>query len=88
MSAGFDRGWVRMFELNTHAAAPGTCEAMDEAATVLLKGCLQVLTGSYTGTDPGDPDDRIDLSQGYTEIARSSSPTFHYILDDVVTVEN
>ncbi len=88
MSAGFDRGWVRMFELNTRVAAPGTREAMDEAAKALAKGRLKVFEGSYTGTDPDDPDDRIDLSSGYTENARSSSPDFHYVLDGVITVEN
>ena len=87
MSAGFEHGWVRMFELNAQAAAPGTREAMDAAIEELSRGRLQVFSGPFTGTDPDDPSDRIDLSQGYNENAASSSPSFHYVLDGIVTVE-
>ena len=40
------------------------------------------------GVDPEDPNDTIDLRQGYRENAGSSWPTFHYLLKDVITVED
>ena len=47
---------------------------------------LNIFT-EYSMTDPGDLADTIDLNSEYQENKNSSAPTFHYILDDVVTVE-
>lgn len=87
MSAGFDRDWVTMFELNTHIAAKNTMNVLDSAVEKLKKGKTMVFQGDYTGTDPDDPSDTCDLREGYAENADYSSPSFHYILDDVITVE-
>lgn len=87
LSAGFDRDWVRILELNGQNAAPGTEEAINRAVEELKKGSVEVFKGNYTGVDPNDPGDTIDLSAGFAENARSSSPTFHYILEGVVEVE-
>ena len=34
-----------------------------------------------------DPDDKIDLNTPYKENANSSSPSFCYVLDDVINIE-
>ena len=85
--AGFDHGWVEITGLNKHVAAEGTREKMDEAAEAIKKGKLEVFKGEYTGTNPDYAGDTIDLSGGYEENAESSLPTFHYILDGIVTIK-
>ncbi len=85
--AGFDRDWVQIVEINDHAVADGTQEAVAEAIERFDRGELRVFEGPYTGTDPTDPTDTVDLSRGYPENETSSAPTFHYVLDDIVTVK-
>ncbi|MBR2765515.1 MAG: BMP family ABC transporter substrate-binding protein [Blautia sp.] len=88
MSAGFERGWVEMLDLNSHIAVEGTRRKMQETIERLKNGSLQVFQGNYTGVDLEDPDDTCDLTKGYRENARYSSPGFHYILKNVITEEN
>ncbi len=89
VSAGFEQGWVEMIDLNQQAAAPGTQEAMDSAIELFRRGAVNnVFRGDYIGVDPDDPADTIDLRNGYTENEKTSYPTFHYILTDVVTIED
>ena len=88
MSAGFERGWVEMLDLNSHIAVEGTSQKMAGAIEALRRGSLQIFQGDYTGVDPEDPSDICDLKRGYRENAESSSPDFHYILEGVVTEEN
>ena len=85
--AGFDEGWVEILELNDHIAARGTQNRVTRAVDAFRKGSLTVFKGNYTGVDPDNPADTCDLKQGYVENAEYSFPTFHYVLDDVVTVE-
>ena len=86
-SAGFEDGWVAMDDLNLQVAAPGTQEAMDKAIEQFKRGNVSfVFKGDYTGVNPDDPSDTIDLKNGYTENKNTSYPTFHYILSDIVTV--
>ncbi len=86
-SAGFEDGWVAMDDLNLQVAAPGTQEAMDKAIEQFKRGNVSfVFKGDYTGVNPADPSDTIDLKNGYTENKNTSYPTFHYILSDIVTV--
>ena len=88
VSAGFEKGWVEMTDLNRQAAAPGTQEAMDSAIEQFRRGKSDfVFKGDYTGVDPDDPADTIDLRGGYAENENTSFPTFHYILNDVITIE-
>ena len=87
MSAGFDLGWVEMLELNTQIAANDTQKKMNRAIEELKKGRIQVFKGDYTGVNPLDESDTIDLKQGYVENRDDSCPSFHYILNDVITVE-
>ena len=87
ISAGFDLGWVEVMELNPHIAVKGTQEAMTAAIEALKKGKLEVFQGDYFGVNPADPTDCIDLSKGFKENVNSSSPSFHYILQGLVTEE-
>jgi len=87
VSAGFEQGWIEMADLNPTAAAPGTQEAMDRTIEMFKKGNVGfVYSGNYTGVNPDDPADTIDLHNPYIENENSSYPMFHYILKDVVTV--
>ena len=87
ISAGFDQGWVEMLDLNRQIVANGTEERMKKAIDALRRGTLEVFKGNYVGVNPADPADTIDLSQGFRENEKNSWPTFHYVLKDVVTVE-
>ena len=88
ISAGFDYNWVQILELNKQLAAPGTEERLNRVIDSLRKGKTEVFHGDYTGVNPDDPSDTIDLNQGYRENENSSSPSFRYILQDCVIEEN
>ncbi len=86
--AGFEMDWVEMIDLNQQVAPLGTQEAMDSAIEDFKNGEVdQVFYGNYIGVDPEDPSDTIDLTNGYIENETTSYPTFHYILTDIITVE-
>ena len=88
VSAGFEKGWLELVDLNQQVAAPGTQEAVDAAIEQFKRGRGDfVFKGDYVGVNPDDPDDTCDLREGYVENATTSFPTFHYILRDVITVE-
>lgn len=86
--AGFDEEWVAMTALNTAIAAEGTQEAIDAAIEGFKKGEIEVFVGDYTGTDPFDAANTIDLTEGYVENETQSAPSFHWVLDDVITVKS
>ena len=88
MHGGLARNWVEILELNKHIAAEGTAEKISETVEAFRKGAVDVFRGDYTGVNPDDPADTCDLRQGYTENKYSSAPSFHYVLRDVVEVEN
>ena len=85
--AGFEQGWVKMLELNEFVAAEGSAQRIEELIHAFRQDKVTVFQGDYIGIDPGQPDDRIDLREGYIENETSSAPTFHYILQDVITIE-
>jgi basic membrane protein A len=86
-SAGFENGWVTMDDLNLQVAAFGTQRAMDIAIDRFRHGNGDfVFKGDYTGVNPDDPSDTIDLKNGYIENENTSYPLFHYILKDVITI--
>ncbi len=88
VSAGFESGWVDMDDLNLQVAAAGTQEAMDKAIDQFKRGEVDfVFKGNYTGVNPDDPSDTCDLRNGYIENENTSYPLFHYILSDVITIE-
>ena len=88
MSAGLDKNWVEILELNKHIAAEGTSEKIAQLTEAFHKGGIDVFRGDYTGVDPSNPADTIDLNKGYIENENSSAPSFHYVLDGVIEVEN
>ena len=88
-SAGFESGWVEMEDLNLQVAAPETQAAMNRAIDQFKRGNTGIVfKGSYTGVDPGNPSDTCDLTNGYIENENTSYPLFHYILTDIITVED
>ena len=86
-SAGFEKDWVQMIELNGAVAAEGSTEVMNLTIRDFKKCKIKVFYGEYTGTNPYDPNDTIDLREGFEENAVTSAPQFCYILDDVITIE-
>ena len=87
IAAGYEFGWVETIDLNLQACAPGTQQAMDVAIDKFKRGHNDfVFKGDYTGTNPENNSDKISLKNGYIENENTSYPTFHYILDDVITI--
>ena len=86
-AGGLQEGWVRLFDLNSVAAAPGTDVLLAETIEAMRQGRIHVFQGDYTGTDPEHPEDVCDLTKEYIENASRSAPSFHYVLRDVITVE-
>jgi basic membrane protein A len=87
VGAGFDEGWVSMLEFNDIVVADGTKEAVESVIEQLNKGKLTVFKGDYIGVKQDNPQDTIDLRDGYIENKDSSAPTFDYILKDIITIE-
>ena len=85
--AGFDQNWVQMLEVNELIAAPGTKEKVEKLIGSFKKKEINVFQGDYTGVDPDNKEDVISLKEGYQENEKSSAPTFHYVLRDVIHVE-
>ncbi|NHM16967.1 BMP family ABC transporter substrate-binding protein [Eggerthellaceae bacterium zg-887] len=85
--AGFEQEWVQLLELNAYSAAEGTEERIEELVKGFKEDSVQVFYGDYTGTNPDDPSDTIDLREEYHESENCSAPTFHYVLDEVITIQ-
>ena len=84
--AGIEKGWVRILDMN-HAILPENIDAVvDDTMMKMENGEIRVFSGPFTGTNPYDETDRIDLTTPFIENETSSSPAFSYVLDDVVTV--
>ena len=88
MSAGFESGWVEILDLNNYIVADGTQEKVNNTIDNLKKGRVSVFKGNYTGVNPKDLSDTIDLNKGYTENQNSSNPSFGYVLRDCIVIEN
>ena len=86
-TAGFDKNWVQMLEMNEISISPGTKEKVEETIKLLNKNKIDVFYGNYIGVNPNNPNDIIDLNTPYIENSFSSAQTFNYILKDVVFVE-
>lgn len=85
--AGFQYDWVELTDLNEIAAAPGTKERLDNIVEEFIQGNVQVFQGNYTGTNPFDETDTIDLREGYIENREQSAPSFCYVLDDIEIID-
>ena len=88
IGAGFERDWVQMMEINDHIAPAGTQNQIDKLIRQFATTGKTVFQGAYTGKNPYDPSDTIDLTEGFEENKDASAPSFGYVLDDVITVEN
>ncbi|MBR1599310.1 MAG: BMP family ABC transporter substrate-binding protein [Lachnospiraceae bacterium] len=86
VGAGFEQDWVQVLEINNLIAADGTEDAVNKAIEKFKKNQLKVFVGDYVGVDPKNPNDTIDLNNGYDENKELSAPSFHYILKDVIEV--
>lgn len=87
MSAGFEHGWVELTNLNTSILPHNTQELVNQTIEGLEDGHIQVFSGDYRGVNPNDESDTIDLRKGYEENEQSSTPSFHYLLQGIVEVE-
>ena len=76
-----------MLEINEFTVAVGTQKRVESLINDFKRGRIQVFQGDYTGVNPVNSADTIDLREGYLENEKSSAPTFHYILEDVITIE-
>jgi basic membrane protein A len=86
VSAGFDLGWVELLGLNEELLPAGSGNRIDGAITEMRQRTNPVFVGDYRGVNPDDPNDVCYLGGGFHENADSSIPSFHYVLDDVITV--
>ena len=86
--AGFDQNWLEMLELNDNVVSKGTVTEVNRVIEAIKKGQIEVFKGSYIGENPDDPRIVTDLKWGYPENRSSSKPNFHYLLRDLITVEN
>ncbi len=86
ISAGFEHDWVQIVELNDIIAADGTKEKINELISLFKAKKISVFKGNYTGTNPDNPTDTINLNTEYLENSTCSAPQFHYVLDNVIQV--
>ena len=87
LSAGFAENVLEILDLNTNLEAKGTEKAVSSAIELMKKHPEAAFRGLYTGINPEDASDTIDLSDGYLENENSSYASFHYLLKDIITVE-
>ncbi len=83
----FADGWVKTLDLNRAIAPKGGEDIMNDTIADLKNGRCHIFVGDYVGADPDNESDTYDLSTEYHECKNSSTPTFHYILKDIVTIE-
>ncbi len=84
--AGLKEGWVRILDVNNTILPADINDIVDETVEKLENGKIQVFSGEFTGVNPDDDSDKIDLTTPYIENADSSAPTFGYILDNVIKI--
>lgn len=83
---GIEKGWVRILDMNYAILPENIGEIVDNTTRKLVSGDIQVFSGPFTGVNPYDESDRIDLHTPFIENEKASSPAFSYILDDVITI--
>ena len=82
--AGFDKDWVQILEVNSRIAADGTQQRVEQEIAAFQRGKRRVFVGDYIGVNPADETDTYDLNNGYIENEWSSSPTFSYVLKNII----
>lgn len=88
IGAGFDLDWVQIVEINEALVSKDIEKRADSIIEEFKNGDVEVFKGEYIGVDPYDTTDIIDLSKGYVENEKSSAPTFHYVLKDIIEIED
>ncbi len=87
IGSGFENDWVQMLEINEFIVTEGTLEKVNSLINDFKNKKIDVFKGDYTGVNPFDPNDTINLKDGYKENEKSSAPSFNYVLNDVITIE-
>ncbi len=87
MSGGLKEGWVELTPLNEALLPDGTDKMVEQVSAEVGDGTRQVFFGPYKGVNPQDPKDTIDLTVPFFENENSSVPSFNYLLDGIVTIE-
>ena len=82
---------VFLSPLNTAIAAPGTQEAIDEAAEAIKSGELKVFAGPLTGegVDFDGKTVTVDIAAGdyYPEQEQASAPSWNYVIPGCTVLE-
>ena len=86
VSAGFKENALEILDLNANIAPKNTRKFIEDAIQTIKKDPAAAYRGAYTGINPDDPSDTIDLKDGYLENVESSAPSFYYLLKDVVEI--
>ena len=86
VSIGYAQNALEILDLNKNLLPKNAEKILDDAIETIKKDPAAAYRGAYSGSDPADPDDTIDLTKGYIENAGSSAPSFHYLLKDVIEV--
>lgn len=86
VSAGYAQGALEILDLNRNLLKTDVDSTLENAIKTVKEDPAAAYRGAYTGTDPDDPSDSINLEKGYIENAHSSAPSFHYLLKDVIEV--
>lgn len=84
--AGLKKGWVRILDINQAVVAKDTQQVVKDVIEKIKSDKIEIFSGPFTGTNIYDINDKIDLRTPYHENEKSSSPTFSYILDDVIVI--
>lgn len=84
--AGLKEGWVRILDVNRAILPEDIDGIINDTVKKLENGTIQVFSGPFTGVNPNDKEDTVDLSVPYIENEKSSAPTFRYILKDVIRI--
>ena len=84
--AGIEKGWVRILDIN-YAILPENIDSIVKSVSSKIeKNDIAIFSGNFTGTDPFDSSNKIDLRTPFFENEKSSSPAFCYVLDDVIKI--
>ena len=85
IGAGIQNGWVEIIGLNDLILAPETEEKIEAAKKQLKSG--SIFKGNYVGINPDNTNDGWNLNTPFIENQHRSAPSFNYVLQDVITIE-
>ena len=88
LSASFSEGWLSLLDVNFALLPYAVQRNINQTLGSLHKNPGLVFSGNYLGVSPWDENDTWDLNTPYEENKNSSSPTFHYVLKDVIKTED